>query len=374
MLNDVLPDTLSNCIYLEILSLDQNAITGSIPTWLGTLPNITTLNLFSNNLTSSLPSGLAQAEHISLSNNFFYGAIPFASENLSEIKLLDLANNYFEGSLPVPFVSDALLDNNCFTNAVNQRSLETCQTFYAEKGLTFQGATAAPSQSISGQDASKKDHKVSIILGTIFGGLGFIFLILLFVFCLRSRRRKGNKQEQGEPVSVLSKKGVSSPPFPGNVSVNLVCLGENFTYAQLQQATGGFEISNVLKSGHSGDLYRGTLEGGVSVVVKRIDFSKVRKEGYFTELDIFGKASHTRLVPLLGHCFELEEEKLLVYKFMPGRDLGFALHKKNVDDISQDSLPSLDWITRLKIAIGAAEGLAYLHHECSPPLVHRYIC
>ena len=102
-----------------------------------------------------------------------------------------------------------------------------------------------------------------------------------------------------------------------------------------------------------------------------IDFGKVKREGYLGELDVFSKASHTRLVTLLGYCFEREDEKFLVYKFMPARDLGFALHKKFMGGISEDTLPSLDWITRLKIAIGAAEGLTYLHHECTPPLVHR---
>ena len=88
-----------------------------------------------------------------------------------------------------------------------------------------------------------------------------------------------------------------------------------------------------------------------------------------TELDLFSKVSHARLVPLLGQCLEHETDKLLVYKYMVCGDLGSSLHR--VTDLEDDSLQSLDWITRLKIAIGAAEGLSYLHHECNPPLVHR---
>ncbi|KAK6143467.1 hypothetical protein DH2020_023815 [Rehmannia glutinosa] len=89
------------------------------------------------------------------------------------------------------------------------------------------------------------------------------------------------------------------------------------------------------------------------------------------ELEVFSKVSHPRLVPLLGHCLENENEKFLVYKHMPNGDLSTSLFKKSNSD--DDSLQSLDWITRLKIATGAAEGLSYLHHECTPPFVHRDI-
>jgi hypothetical protein len=65
-----------------------------------------------------------------------------------------------------------------------------------------------------------------------------------------------------------------------------------------------------------------------------------------------------------------DEEELLVYKNMPKGDLTTALHKKTVE--VEEGLASLDWITRLKIAIGVAEALCFLHDECNPPLVHRY--
>jgi hypothetical protein len=56
---------------------------------------------------------------------------------------------------------------------------------------------------------------------------------------------------------------------------------------------------------------------------------------------------------------------------MPNRDLAESLYR--VTNFEDDGLQSLDWITRLKIATGAAEGLSYLHQECNPPLVHRYL-
>lgn len=78
--------------------------------------------------------------------------------------------------------------------------------------------------------------------------------------------------------------------------------------------------------------------------------------------------SHERIVPLLGHLAK-DEEEFMAYKYMPKGDLTNALHKKPVD--TEDGLPSLDWITRLKIATGVAEAMCFLHDECRPPLVHR---
>lgn len=106
------------------------------------------------------------------------------------------------------------------------------------------------------------------------------------------------------------------------------------------------------------------------MVVKKIDISSAKKESNLvSELEIFGKVSHSRLVPLLGHCLENMNEKFLVYKYMPHKDLSTSLFEKDV--IDEYDLKSLDWIKRLKIAVGAAEGLCYLHDECVPPLVHR---
>jgi serine/threonine protein kinase len=161
----------------------------------------------------------------------------------------------------------------------------------------------------------------------------------------------------------------SSPPPPG-VSIDFSSLGDTFTYQQLLLATGDFRDVNLIKHGHSGDLYKGILESGIPVVIKKIDLQSHRKEAYLLELDFYSKVSHSRLVPLLGHCLEKENEKFLIYKHIPNGDLSSSLFRKT--DSEDDGLKSLDWITRLKIAIGAAESLSYLHHECMPPIVHRY--
>lgn len=134
-------------------------------------------------------------------------------------------------------------------------------------------------------------------------------------------------------------------------------------------ATDNFNTENLLKQGRSGDFFRGTLEGGTLVVIKRVNLRLVRKESFTSELELFSKVAHERLVPLMGHCLEDESVKFLVYKYMPNGDLSQALYRVRN---GEECLKSLDWITRLKIAIGAAEALSYFHHESTPPVVHRY--
>ncbi|XP_027179857.1 probable LRR receptor-like serine/threonine-protein kinase At2g16250 [Coffea eugenioides] len=153
----------------------------------------------------------------------------------------------------------------------------------------------------------------------------------------------------------------------------LSAAGEAFEYAEILAATGYLSKSNLIKRGRSGDLFRGSLRDSTPVVVKRIDLSSsVEKQArLITELGVLGKVSHSRLVPLLGYCMEngINDDKYLVYKYMPYKDLSSFQGLEGDDESSQ----SLDFVRRMKIAIGAAEGLCYLHEECNPPLVHRDI-
>ncbi|KAL3504193.1 hypothetical protein ACH5RR_034034 [Cinchona calisaya] len=153
----------------------------------------------------------------------------------------------------------------------------------------------------------------------------------------------------------------------------LLLVGDSFSYHQILKATDYLSSSNLIKHGHSGDIFYGVLDDGTQVAVKKVGVSSVEKELYLkTELGTFGKVSHSRLVPLLGHCLENGYEKFVVYKYMPNKDLSSSLFTQT-GFYKDYEVKSLDWSTRLRIAIGAAEGLCYLHHECFPPLVHRDI-
>jgi hypothetical protein len=369
LLGGSLPDDFfATLTQLQSIVLRHNHFTGVLPGGLWSLPELRLLNVSGNNFSGMLPNSSSNTNAIAavldISQNMFYGGL---TPLLRRFSFIDLSGNFFEGSVPDYVPINASLDSNCLQNVSSQRNLAECSTFYAQRGLTFDNFGLPNSTQPPAAGNPGKSNRKTIILAAVLGGIGFVILVVLLVLLLLCTRKRGATNQRGVGVGPVPAEGGAPPP---GLVINFSSLGDAFTYQQLLQATGDFSETNLIKNGHSGDLFRGVLENGITVVIKRIDLRAITKETYLLELDFFSKPSHTRLVPFLGHCLENEHEKFLVYKFMPNGDLSNSLYRKNNSE--EDGLQSLDWITRLKIAIGAAEGLCYLHHECTPPLVHRY--
>ncbi|KAG1366709.1 putative LRR receptor-like serine/threonine-protein kinase [Cocos nucifera] len=355
---------------LRSVMLRHNNFSGALPDSLWSLSELQVLDVTNNNLTGMLPDlvpAIANANAggavFNVSNNLFYGSISTKFDIVfARFSVVDISDNYFQGALPVDHSSkNVSFGLNCFRNASNQRSPTDCEEFYLQRGLPYDGpVTPTPASSSGGK--SNRNWKY-ILIGVLGGLLFIVILVLVIVLCMM--KCGARKDEQGESSGTA----VPSGAQPSAVSVNLSAVGEAYTYEQLVRATADFSDMNLIKHGHSGDLYHGVLENAIPVVVKRINMRTVRKEAYAVELDLFARGLHERLVPFLGHCLDNENEKLLVYKNVPNGDLSNALHRKSGQE--EEGLQSLDWITRLKIAIGVAEALCYLHHECTPPLVHR---
>lgn len=385
-LASTLPVNLGNLSRLVDLDLSFNSLFGSLPNELGRLSrlrrllfgnnnlsgnftinlrDIVFLDVSSNNLTGYLPDlstiSNASGVMVNFSNNMFYGSI---SLNVSNFDLIDISNNYLEG-LEGHSGNSTFVARNCFLRLREQRNLDDCRAFYRLMNLPFDGDPVTPGQP---PRIRKSSNKLKYVLAGVFGGIGVIVIIFVILFLVHKTCNKRSVSQRSANVEpVQEDANVNSQ----NVSVDILTLADSFTYEQMLKATTGFSDTNLIKHGHSGDIFSGKLEDGNDVVIKRVDMLTSRKDCYMTELELYSKGMHTRLVPFLGHCLEHETDKLLVYKFMPNRDLSNSLYRST--SLDHDGLQSLDWITRLKIATGAAEGLAYLHHECSPPLVHRYL-
>ncbi|KAL9238208.1 hypothetical protein vseg_012668 [Gypsophila vaccaria] len=374
MLSGPLPDGLFPVLtQLEVVVLSRNNFSGNVPDALWTMPTLRLVDVSGNNFTGILPNVTlnvnATSAVLNLSANKYYGGLSTVLQRFSSV---DLSGNYFEGKVPEFLLGNTSFDHNCLQNATGQRTQDECASFYASKGAVFDnfGLPRTNVTPTAGKVPSKKSNTRTILLAAILGGVGILLLVLLLLLLIFCARRNGGTRPRSIGVGPTPPAG-SGPPSAGVSSINFSSLGDSFTYQQLLQAAGNFSDANLIKNGHSGDLFRGVLEGGNPVVIKRINLNSVKRESYLVELDFFSKVSHPRLVPLVGYCLEQENEKYLVYKYLPNLDLSSSLFRKvNTDD---DSLQSLDWITRLKIAIGAAEGLSYLHHECDPAFVHRDI-
>ncbi|KAK8322923.1 hypothetical protein V6Z12_A12G199100 [Gossypium hirsutum] len=157
---------------------------------------------------------------------------------------------------------------------------------------------------------------------------------------------------------------VHSPPMmpePGGLGNSKTW----FTYEELTIATNGFSDQNLLGEGGFGAVYKGCLPDGREVAVKQLKIGGGQGEREFkAEVAIISRIHHRHLVSLVGYCIS-ENRRLLIYDYVPNNTLYFHLHG--------EGMPVLDWATRLKIAAGAARGIAYLHEDCHPRIIHRDI-
>lgn len=346
---------------LKEIRIGENGLNGEIPENLfSDLSQLTELQIFdasSNNLTGKLPNLNINVTNsvFNFSNNQLYG--PIDASWLQMPGSIDLSGNYFQGPISVQ-ANVASLSMNCLQNLTNQRSSTDCRSFYSNQGLVFdEFGSHQPDEPPRTSSGSRNKSWVYVVIGAC-GAFGVMVVLALLVFIMRRR----NTTSDAGPTTAREIPGTPKHPM-----TLVLPTGDSFTYQQILHATSNFSGLTFIKHGHSGELYQGLLDNRAPVVVKKVASDSL----YVAELEFFGRVSHARLVPLLGHCVGAENEKFLVYKYMPNGDLASSFYRPS--DNEDDSLRSIDWITRLKIAIGAAEGLAYLHHECSPPIVHRYL-
>ncbi|THU51636.1 hypothetical protein C4D60_Mb06t33110 [Musa balbisiana] len=140
---------------------------------------------------------------------------------------------------------------------------------------------------------------------------------------------------------------------------------KDFTYEEMELATHKFSSSAQVGQGGYGKVYRGILADGTIVAVKRAQQDSLQgSKEFFTEIELLSRLHHRNLVSLVGYCDE-EDEQMLVYEFMPNGTLR--------DHLSARSKEPLNFPTRLRIALGAARGILYLHTEADPPIFHRDI-
>lgn len=194
-----------------------------------------------------------------------------------------------------------------------------------------------------------KGALVGIILGTVAGSVTISTFISILI--LRLNIRKSPNASKGLPSSRI------------RVKIDGV---KNFTYNELASATNNFSGSTVVGQGGYGKVHKGVLADGTVVAVKRaLEGSLQGEKEFLTEIELLSRLHHRNLVSLIGYCDE-EGEQMLVYEFISNGTLR--------DQISGNkSRVALTFEMRLKIALGSAKGILYLHSEANPPIFHRDI-
>ncbi|XP_047094405.1 probable LRR receptor-like serine/threonine-protein kinase At1g06840 isoform X1 [Lolium rigidum] len=136
-----------------------------------------------------------------------------------------------------------------------------------------------------------------------------------------------------------------------------------FKFEEMARATNNFDILAQVGQGGYGKVYRGALDDGETVAIKRAHEDSLQGSKEFcTEIELLSRLHHRNLVSLVGYCDE-EDEQMLVYEFMPNGTLR--------DHLSSKSKRSPGFGLRLHIALGASKGILYLHTDANPPIFHR---
>ncbi|XWS29309.1 hypothetical protein CRYUN_Cryun24cG0017900 [Craigia yunnanensis] len=197
-------------------------------------------------------------------------------------------------------------------------------------------------------------------------GVSYLVVVGIVGWSLYTKAKTGSGLPNG-PFGLLGAvEGPNHPPLPPpSPSIALGFNKSTFTYEELAAATGGFSQANLLGQGGFGYVHKGVLQYGKEVAVKSLKFGSGQGEREFqAEVEIISRVHHRYLVSLVGYCIA-GEQRMLVYEFVPNKTLEYHLHGKD--------RPVIDFSTRLRIALGSAKGLAYLHEDCHPRIIHRDI-
>ncbi|KAA8536661.1 hypothetical protein F0562_029139 [Nyssa sinensis] len=207
--------------------------------------------------------------------------------------------------------------------------------------------------------STKKSSSTGIIIGAAVGGSVLVLLLLLagfYAFCQKRRAERATK-ENNPFASWDSTKGSGDVPQLKGARC--------FSFEELKKFTNNFSEANDIGSGGYGKVYRGILPSGQLVAVKRAQQGSMQGGLEFkTEIELLSRVHHKNVVGLVGFCFK-QGEQMLVYEYIPNGTLKESLSGK--------SGIRLEWIRRLRIALGAARGLQYLHDLANPPIIHRDI-
>ncbi|XVE95114.1 hypothetical protein REPUB_Repub02eG0068700 [Reevesia pubescens] len=337
-MSGVLPPEISRVINLVKIDLSNNLLSGSIPSEIGNLKNLNLLMLQGNKLSSSIPSSLSSLKSLNvldLSNNLLTGNIP---QSLSELlpNSINFSNNKLSGPIPLSLIRGGLVEsfsgNPGLCVRVHVQNFPICSHTYKQKKLNSMWAII-----------------ISVIVITI-GAL----LILKRLF---SKQRTVMEHDET----------LSSSFFSYDVkSFHRICFDQHEILEAMVE-------KNIVGHGGSGTVYRIELRSGEVVALKKLwsttakdsasEDQLILDKGLKTEVETLGSIRHKNIVKLYSY-FSNFDCNLLVYEYMPNGNLWDALHK---------GLLHLDWPIRHQIALGVAQGLAYLHHDLLPPIIHRDI-
>ncbi|KAL5774649.1 hypothetical protein ACOSP7_012206 [Xanthoceras sorbifolium] len=277
---------------------------------------------------------------------------------LAKMKLPDFVER---SSVPVEICREQCL-NNCSCIAYAYDASIGCMTW--TESLTdiqkFSSGAVDLYIRLAHSELAKKDNKVLIIIPIVVG-------IITFAICAFFLHRWMSKRKALKEKSKLLQvdKGKGDTTSSGE-NLNYVKLQDLplFNFKKLADATNNFHSANKLGQGGFGPVYRGELQDGKVIAVKRLSRDSGQGlEEFMNEVMVISQLQHRNLVKLFGCCVE-GEEKMLIYEYMPNKSLDVFL-------FGQSKKRLLDWRKRFNIIEGISRGLLYLHRDSRLRIIHR---
>ncbi|KAK6920811.1 Protein kinase domain [Dillenia turbinata] len=353
------------------INLPYMQLGGSLSPSIGKLSRLQRLALHQNSLHGVIPNEIAMCTELRalyLRANYLQGGIPSELGNLSMLTILNVSTNFFSGEIPDIGVLSTFKNNSFIGN------LDLCGRQVQKPCRTSMGFPVvlphAESDEAAGKlpialflfflgPSKKSSHYVKGLLIGVMSILAVAFGILfsfIWVWMLskkdRALKRYTEVKKQVEPEG----------------STKLITFHGDLPYpsCEIIEKLESLNEEDVVGSGGFGTVYRMVMNDCGTFAVKRIDRSREGSDQVFErELEVLGSIKHINLVNLRGYC-RLPSSKLLIYDYLAMGSLDDFLHEHGPES-------TLSWNARLKIAHGSARGLAYLHHDCFPRVVHRDI-
>ncbi|PON71366.1 Serine/threonine protein kinase [Trema orientale] len=350
---------------LVVFKASNNLFSGEIPIELTSLSRLTTLLLDGNRFSGELPPKIVSwdsLDTLNLSRNELTGQIPEAIASLPDLLYLDLSENRLSGEIPPELGRLRLSSLNLSSNELSGKIPGEFDNLAYENSFLNNPSLCADSPNLNLRSCLTKIRGPRRLSSTILALILILAICVLLVtvsltlYMVKDHRRK----KHGQDLATWRLTSFQRLDFTEcNVLRNLT---EN----------------NLIGGGGSGKVYRiGTNSLGEYVAVKKIwnnmKWNENLEKEFLAEVQILGMIRHSNIVKLLC-CISSEDSKLLVYEYMENQSLDMWLHgkkRKTIPDRGLTHLIVLDWPRRLQIAIGAAQGLCYMHHDCSPPIIHR---
>ncbi|KAJ8551271.1 hypothetical protein K7X08_000641 [Anisodus acutangulus] len=377
-----IPSNISQLNRLQRLNISWNSLTGSIPSSLSSLTNLTNLNLQGNKLSGQIPTAISNLNvllelqlggnqlggpipemplnlqiALNLSHNLFQGPIPVSLSRLTSLEVLDLSYNRFSGQIPdilttMRGLTRLVLSNNQLSGVVPVFGSFVSVETGGNSDLIYPSPVAPP-------QAAKKRRKsivVAVLVPIACVAAIAIFTAIAISISRRYYRINDEHFHSGEEIP-------QSPIVQGKVLTANSIHKSNIDFAKAMVAVS--EPSNVVFKTRFSTYYKAVMPSGTTYFVKKLNWSdKIFQLGshelFGEELKNIGKLNNSNVMIPLGYLLAADSAYLL-YEFAP---IG------TLYDVLRGSLGySLDWASRYSIAIGVAQGLAFLHGCDTGPIL-----